>query len=282
MGQEQLELVPNENKERMNGGVKEEMNEGVKEEMNGGVKEEMNGGVKEEMNEGVKEEMNGGVREEGMENEQNETVQTREQDDDGMNPETDQRIEESTTQEQNTPPTLPLLTPQETAFVQFIRDRLHLAVCDWTLAAEKATQPRALDEELSALVDADDAWETQEAAKESIPGYDSAALNVKPCFLPVSSSTVCARDGHFLVSSSLLVFCACFTRTIDYSHGRLIRCSHCRRYQHYSCTLYPHSSSSTVAAAKTASSTPSRTRATIAARRPSTRPNAFAPKARWC
>lgn len=258
MGQEQLELVPNENKERMNGGVKEEMNEGVKEEMNGGVKEE------------------------GMENEQNETVQTREQDDEGINPETDQQIEESTTQEQNTPPTLPLLTPQETAFVQFIRDRLHLAVCDWTLAAEKATQPRALDEELSALVDADDAWETQEAAKESIPGYDSAALNVKPCFLPVSSSTVCARDGHFLVSSSLLVFCACFTRTIDYSHGRLIRCSHCRRYQHYSCTLYPHSSSSTVAAAKTASSTPSRTRATIAARRPSTCPNAFAPKARWC
>lgn len=217
-----------------------------------------------------------------MENEQNETVQTREQDDEGINPETDQQIEESTTQEQNTPPTLPLLTPQETAFVQFIWDHLHLAVCDWTLAVEKATQPRALDEELSALVDADDAWEMQEAAKESVPGYDSAALNVKPCFLPVSSSTVCARDGHFLVSSSLLVFCSCFTRTIDYSHGRLIRCSHCRRYQHYSCTLYPHSSSSTVAAAKTASSTPSRTRATIAARRPSTRPNAFAPKARWC
>ena len=250
MGQEQLELVPNENKE--------------------------------EVNEGVEEETTGSVREEGMESEQNETVQTREQDDEGINPETDQQIEESTTQEQNTPPTLPLLTPQETVFVQFIWDHLHLAVCDWTLAVEKATQPRALDEELSELVDADDAWEMQEAAKESIPGYDSAALNVKPCFLPVSSSTVCARDGHFLVSSSLLVFCACFTRTIDYSHGRLIRCSHCRRYQHYSCTLYPHSSSSTVAAAKTASSTPSRTRVTIAARRPSTRPNAFAPKARWC
>ena len=258
MGQEQLELVPNENKE------------------------EVNGGVKEEMNEGVEEETTGSVREEGMESEQNETVQTREQDDEGINPETDQQIEESTTQEQNTPPTLPLLTPQETAFVQFIWDHLHLAVCDWTLAVEKATQPRSLDEELSALVDADDAWEMQEAAKESVPGYDSAALNVKPCFLPVSSSTVCARDGHFLVSSSLLVFCSCFTRTIDYSHGRLIRCSHCRRYQHYSCTLYPHSSSSTVAAAKTASSTPSRTRVTIAARRPSTRPNAFAPKARWC
>ena len=258
MGQEQLELVPNENKE------------------------EVNGGVKEEMNEGVEEETTGSVREEGMESEQNETVQTRKQDDEGINPETDQRIEESTTQEQNTPPTLPLLTPQETVFVQFIWDHLHLAVCDWALAVEKATQPRSLDEELSALVDADDAWEMQEAAKESVPGYDSAALNVKPCFLPVSSSTVCARDGHFLVSSSLLVFCSCFTRTIDYSHGRLIRCSHCRRYQHYSCTLYPHSSSSTVAAAKTASSTPSRTRATIAARRPSTCPNAFAPKARWC
>ena len=258
MGQEQLELVPNENKE------------------------EVNGGVKEEMNEGVEEETTGSVREEGMESEQNETVQTRKQDDEGINPETDQRIEESTTQEQNTPPTLPLLTPQETVFVQFIWDHLHLAVCDWALAVEKATQPRSLDEELSALVDADDAWEMQEAAKESVPGYDSAALNVKPCFLPVSSSTVCARDGHLLVSSSLLVFCSCFTRTIDYSHGRLIRCSHCRRYQHYSCTLYPHSSSSTVAAAKTASSTPSRTRATIAARRPSTRPNAFAPKARWC
>lgn len=258
MGQEQLELVPNENKE------------------------EVNGGVKEEMNEGVEEETTGSVREEGMESEQNETVQTRKQDDEGINPETDQQIEESTTQEQNTPPTLPLLTPQETVFVQFIWDHLHLAVCDWALAVEKATQPRALDEELSALVDADDAWEMQEAAKESVPGYDSAALNVKPCFLPVSSSTVCARDGHFLVSSSLLVFCSCFTRTIDYSHGRLIRCSHCRRYQHYSCTLYPHSSSSTVAAAKTASSTPSRTRVTIAARRPSTRPNAFAPKARWC
>ena len=258
MGQEQLELVPNENKE------------------------EVNGGVKEEMNEGVEEETTGSVREEGMESEQNETVQTRKQDDEGINPETDQQIEESTTQEQNTPPTLPLLTPQETVFVQFIWDHLHLAVCDWALAVEKATQPRALDEELSALVDADDAWEMQEAAKESVPGYDSAALNVKPCFLPVSSSTVCARDGHFLVSSSLLVFCACFTRTIDYSHGRLIRCSHCRRYQHYSCTLYPHSSSSTVAAAKTASSTPLRTRATIAARRPSTCPNAFAPKARWC
>ena len=258
MGQEQLELVPNENKE------------------------EVNGGVKEEMNEGVEEETTGSVREEGMESEQNETVQTRKQDDDGMNPDTDQRIEESTTQEQNTPPTLPLLTPQETAFVQFIWDHLHLAVCDWTLAVEKATQPRSLDEELSGLVDADDAWEMQEAAKESVPGYDSAALNVKPCFLPVSSSTVCARDGHFLVSSLLLVFCSCFTRTIDYSHGRLIRCSHCRRYQHYSCTLFPHSSSSIVAAAKTASSTPSRTRATIAARRPSTCPNAFAPKARWC
>ena len=266
--------------------------------VSGGVKEETNGGDmkwmgqeqlelvqnenKEEMNEGVEEETTGSVREEGMESEQNETVQTRKQDDEGMNPETDQKIEESTTQEQNTPPTLPLLTPQETVFVQFIWDHLHLAVCDWTLAVEKATQPRSLDEELSGLVDADDAWEMQEAAKESIPGYDSAALNVKPCFLPVSSSTVCARDGHFLVSSSLLVFCSCFTRTIDYSHGRLIRCSHCHRYQHYSCTLYPHSSSSTVAAAKTASSTPSRTRATIAARRPSTRPNAFAPKARWC
>ena len=269
MGQVQLELVPNENKE----------------EMNGGVEEEVNGGVEEE-----------------MESEQNGAVRTREQNDDGMNPESDQKIEEFTTpeqnphptlpqeqnplpilpQEQNPPPTLPLLTAQETAFVQFIWDHLHLAVCDWALAAEKAAEPRALDEELSALVDADDAWEAQEATQESIPGYDSASLNVKPCFLPVSSSTVCERDGCPLVSSSLLVFCACFTKTIDYSHGRLVRCSRCRRYQHYSCTLYPHSSSSIVAASKTASSTRSLTRATIAARRPSTHPNAFAPKARWC